>query len=366
MLRMLRTEEIYDAALDDEIFAQLASSMAGTIGARSGVIHWKNASEITEEISYSGYFSSADMAAFERDFANDDLWSVAINAPEHANRVWDCEQLVPESVYKSSRIYNEWVRPMGDDTYHCLGAVIRTGSEVGEIGFHRGKDGKAFGQDTVEAMNEGLSHLRRMISIRSKLIAGERQRTAAGAASDASVHAVLTLTAQGRLLHANEAAEELLGRDDALRMRGGRLAARIAKDQSALQAAIARAVSSEGIAASSLWLHRPKGDPYELSVTSANTGGNGRQIIVVVTQHPLRDSSICARIRTLYGLTQAEAEVAVRLAEGASIQQICDERTSTISTVRSQLKSINSKTGCTRQSQLVARIGQLPRFRLSP
>lgn len=363
MLRTIRTEDIYDAIVDDEAFEQLGSRMAEAIGARSGVIHWRNPREETEEISYSGYFSPSHMASFERDFADSDLWSTAVRQSDNANRVWNCEQLVPAPTYEMSRIYNEWVRPMGDDTFRCLGGVIRTGAEAAELGFHRGRSQPAFDEDTVRAVNEGLVHLRRMISIRSKLVSVNRQRSAAMAATDVGMHAVLTLDAQGRLLNANSAAEELLSRGDGLMLRGQRLVAWLANDSNAMQVAFARAAAAAATEASALLVHRPEGAPYELSVASANKDGAGRHIIVVVTERGLPDFSLHARIRALYGLTPAEAEVAVRLADGASIARIADERRASISTVRTQLKSVAGKMRCNRQSELVGMINSLPRFR---
>jgi DNA-binding CsgD family transcriptional regulator len=202
-----------------------------------------------------------------------------------------------------------------------------------------------------------------MIGIRSKLLSAERARTAAVAAADVGMHAVLTLDPQRRLLHANSAGEALLSRGEGLMLRRQRLAAWLAQDQNALQAAVARAGSAEATEASALLVHRPEGAPYELSVASANTDGTRRHIIVVVTERGVRDASLHARIRTLYGLTPAEAEVAVRVAEGASLELISGERQARISTVRTQLKAITAKMGCSRQSQLVAMINSLPRFR---
>lgn len=360
MLRPFRPEDIYDAAADDEAFDQLAATLARLIDARSAAFHWRDFREGTEEVSYSGYFSHDQMAVYEQHFADADLWSAAVSAPDRINRIWDCEELVPSRIYEGGRLYNEWVRPMGDDSFHAMGGVLRTGTAIGEIGFHRGKGQPAFEPEAVRIVEEGLVHLRRMVAIRSKLEASRQLSASVSGSLDAIGHAVLTLGPSGLLLHCNAAAEIVLRRADGITLRGGRLCASMPADNAALQAAIARAVAPGG-EAGGLLVERRRGRPYELSILSANIKDK-RQILIVLTDPDGRDTSLPTRLRALYGLTAAEADVAIRLAEGASPAILAEERRVTVATVHSQLKAIFVKLGCRRQSELVAIVGSLPRL----
>jgi DNA-binding CsgD family transcriptional regulator len=58
-------------------------------------------------------------------------------------------------------------------------------------------------------------------------------------------------------------------------------------------------------------------------------------------------------LRTLYGLTPAEATVASLLAEGKSVKEIADRTTVRENSVRIHLKKIFDKTGTKRQAELV-------------
>jgi DNA-binding CsgD family transcriptional regulator len=58
-------------------------------------------------------------------------------------------------------------------------------------------------------------------------------------------------------------------------------------------------------------------------------------------------------LRTLYGLTPAEAAVASLLAEGKSVKEIADHTTVRENTVRMHLKKVFDKTGTKRQAELV-------------
>jgi DNA-binding CsgD family transcriptional regulator len=59
------------------------------------------------------------------------------------------------------------------------------------------------------------------------------------------------------------------------------------------------------------------------------------------------------------GLTPAETDVALRLAEGKTAEVIAKARAVEIGTVRAQIKTILSKVGLNRQAELAARLNHL-------
>lgn len=59
-------------------------------------------------------------------------------------------------------------------------------------------------------------------------------------------------------------------------------------------------------------------------------------------------------LQAAYGLTPAEAEVACRLAMGNSVDQISVCNGKSLNTVRTHLRKVLEKTGCTRQAEAVA------------
>ncbi|MDO9598426.1 MAG: helix-turn-helix transcriptional regulator [Azoarcus sp.] len=70
---------------------------------------------------------------------------------------------------------------------------------------------------------------------------------------------------------------------------------------------------------------------------------------------------IRGRLQRVYGLTVAEAELAVLLANGDSLERIAELRAVTVETVRTQLKTVFRKTGANRQGQLVGWVVKLGR-----
>jgi DNA-binding CsgD family transcriptional regulator len=61
-----------------------------------------------------------------------------------------------------------------------------------------------------------------------------------------------------------------------------------------------------------------------------------------------------ARLRAEFGLTKAEARLALRIAEGSSLASAAKDFNVKLTTIRSQLQQVFAKTGTSRQTELVA------------
>ena len=76
--------------------------------------------------------------------------------------------------------------------------------------------------------------------------------------------------------------------------------------------------------------------------------------LVVLTPIGTDRSPSADLMRSLFDLTASEARVAIGLALGRSPEDIADEGGVAITTVRSQLRRVLEKTGCTRQAEVAA------------
>jgi DNA-binding CsgD family transcriptional regulator len=64
----------------------------------------------------------------------------------------------------------------------------------------------------------------------------------------------------------------------------------------------------------------------------------------------------------IFDLTPAEARVALLLANGASLQEVAEQRRVSMNTVLSQVKALKTKTGTSKQSDLVRKLVSTPAF----
>ncbi|HEX9933216.1 MAG TPA: hypothetical protein VGB08_10280, partial [Allosphingosinicella sp.] len=252
MAKQVRTEQIYDALVDEESFERLPDMLAQAFDARSCVIHWHYSDGTADILSHSSYFSPEQLALYGSHFAPLDPWAQAAARHQRVNEAADLESLVAESEYERSAFYNDYIRAMGDDTYRCIGVRVESPWGSGMVALQRGKSQERFAPEALARLEEDVRHLQRLLVVRGRLAAAERRFASVSAAVDALATALIVVTRTGRVLHANCAAEEMFRREDGLGVRAGLLSARGAEAARALRAAILRAADPAAPQASAL------------------------------------------------------------------------------------------------------------------
>lgn len=353
---VLIVSQIYEAALDDEQFTALPLVLAHHFHARSAVIHWLDSSRRSEVDATSGYYSASQMRTYTENFAANDLWTVAAARDACRNTAWNANDLVAEDDYAKSTFYNDWIRPMGDDTWRCAGAVMETSRGFGIIGIHRGRSQPDFGNEVVDRLQEALPHLRRALAMRGKLQAYGSALESWNQIFEAGRSATFIIDALGRVRRLNEAAERLLEQGNLLELRDRRIVpccSQQAKRWSQMVCCATDQVSpSAGEAAfgqtvETVWTAEA------LPIVAGDLAGCAL-VTIAHWQDATQSGAKGGRLREIYGLTEAEAAIATLITEGQSLTEIAGARGTTRETIRSQLKHILAKTGTRRQAELVS------------
>lgn len=196
---------------------------------------------------------------------------------------------------------------------------------------------------------------------------GQGAALAAGALETLGI-AAFVCDGSGRVRALTPAAEESLGRG-VVRLRQGRLGAARDEDTRALEVALAAAV--RGLAAPgdrplrTLVLRDPEA-PLSVEVVDVVTlparpfaFGFEPRALVTVRGARREDPNLSEVLKLAFALTPAEADIAVRLADGESREAIAQARGASVETVRSQVKSLFGKLGVSRAGELSARLTRL-------
>jgi DNA-binding CsgD family transcriptional regulator len=77
------------------------------------------------------------------------------------------------------------------------------------------------------------------------------------------------------------------------------------------------------------------------------------------------DQALTKRLNEVFGLTPSEAAVALLIGNGRSPADIAGERQVSVDTVRSQLKAVSAKLGCSRQAEIAAVVQRWQRTRIA-
>jgi DNA-binding CsgD family transcriptional regulator len=252
--------------------------------------------------------------------------------------------------------------------------LLRNSGQWGGVAFHR-RDGEApFGDAELTLLRELFPHLRRAFAAEAQLgMARAASGSVLRAGLDALPDGVALLDAEGRLVFANAALKGMAAAEDGLALTAEGLehpdaAIRLALRR-AVTAALAAAEGRVGLlpSAASLALPRPSGGaPWMLRAlpvlprAEAKLLDGFRGAMLLVTDGGKRAKPSAALLSRLFALTPAEAALAASLAAGRSLDEHASRRGVSRETVRSQLAAIRRKTGCRRQTDLVALFARLP------
>jgi DNA-binding CsgD family transcriptional regulator len=348
--RGICAEEIYSALLDDDAFANLPVRLAERFGARSTVVHWHYHDGPADILAHSQYFSDEQLHRYATEFAPLDPW--AQGASRHrANHALDLESVVPPAIYERSTFYNEFIRAMGDDTYRCMGVRIENADGAGMIAIQRGKSQRSYEPELVAELSETSIHLRRLLAVRGKFAAMQRNSRKLESILDYMPQAVFVVDHAQKLTYSNTAGDALLRRGDAIAVKGGRVHGLARNSERLLKRAVELACAPAPTC-SAVLLEHPRGKP--LPATIVPLTACARQALIIVQDAAHTNAGLITQLQAFFGLTAAEAMIGTRLADGVSLPEIADMRGVSVATVRAQLKSLLQKMDCHRQSEVVA------------
>ena len=241
------------------------------------------------------------------------------------------------------------------------------------IGFHRGFGSAPLDRIALDWLERVRVHLIEAIAIYRHLRDVHAERASTSQILHGIRHPIMLVDAMRGLLFKNAAAQSLLRSTDYVVDRNGTLGCRDPKDDSALTIAIqdldlhGNGGNAFGEKASFVRLNRSAGGPpvgvYVSALRPREVMGAAFGMIPTAllvfhdpTLRPELDPFIVAE---MFGLTPAEARVAVRLVRGQDAAAIAQSTAKSIETVRTQIKSLLSKAGVDRQAELVRLVGTL-------
>lgn len=282
--------------------------------------------------------------------------------------ILSCSEHLDAKFVQKDEYFNDYCLPL--ERRYLMGTNFSSqGQLVTSFAVMRTAGQGPFGRSEKALLRHLLPDLRWALRLDLRLRAVRAQAALGQSLLDALPQAVLAADAAGRIRHANRAAEDLLIAGTTLRQSQGRLTASTPLETSALQAALRRAVEAapggEPGPTSSLVVHDFAGAALAVTVTPLdrhaglpNLPAQRLALVVAVPTQPRRPDPL--PLRTAFGFTGAEVELAAALVGGQRLNAIANARGVRMPTVRTQLRALFDKTGTKRQAQLVGLITSLP------
>lgn len=175
---------------------------------------------------------------------------------------------------------------------------------------------------------------------------------------DELAHGVLVASAQGQLLHANHAARHELARRQSLCVDEGHLRTTDERQSRVLVQALAKA---ENGLRSLIALRSPAGS---LSIAVVPLRGQvaraASTIALILSRASVCDALMLCFFARSHGLTPAEEQVLGILCQGYSAPEVATQLNVAVSTVRSHVRSLCTKTHSNGVRALVGQVAVLP------
>jgi DNA-binding CsgD family transcriptional regulator len=165
---------------------------------------------------------------------------------------------------------------------------------------------------------------------------------------------LIIVSPDGHILSTNASAATRLASIDGLTSEDGILVAESVAETEQLHRCIREAIDT-GASGAMLIRRSRERRPHTLIVRSMGSREPLRAL-VAIRDSATRTQTFVDRVRTLFRLAPAEADIAVQLAMGSDLQEIAQARGVSINTIRTQMASAMVKVGVRRQAELVAAI----------
>lgn len=256
--------------------------------------------------------------------------------------------------------YQEFVLPLG--MRHTLGLSMRA-ADGRTVFLSAMRPGRPFAPRDESFFLRVGRHFRRASRLRAQVAEAQERALHATVALDSLNYGILVIDERGRVALTNAFAQKAtIG--EPLHIRRGRLSAGSAAAARSLEALQSHALTG-GAPAAPLQIPSEDGGyilwVLPLPATSPLSANRKPGALVVLRHRKTRLEIAPQELRILFGLTKAEAELALTLGEGGNLRSAALKRGISLATARTQLHWVLQKTGAQTQAELVRTLAAFSR-----
>jgi len=351
---------IYDTALDTASWPNALAAVADFVGGHASGLLVKNPTNKSVAVRCHAGVDPCYLRQYADTYSK--CGPVATSLYCDVNQVVSIAELIPYNEYCRGRFYQEWARPQGwvDIAFTVLDKSAGNCSCLSVV---RSESRGMVDEEMRRRLALVTPHLRRALLINRAIDFKQAEAATFADVLDGMAVGLFLLDARSRIVHANAAANEILGSSDILCSSSGRLIANdVQADQVLRDAAAAvvdgdTAVGSKGIAVP---LTAHNGDRYVAHLLPLGSGARRDAGIVFtataavfVRKAALGGPSSPEVIGRTYSLTPAELRVLVAIVEIGGVPEVAEELGVADTTVKTHLGRLFEKTGTGRQADLV-------------
>ena len=363
---------IYEASVQPAKWPQVVAETAALMGSTRALMLTPFHRADDGGIYFPHGIPETFMQQYASRYIEHDIWAqrgMERGAYVEGNVFLDRDLLSVQEMFESI-FYREFLSKM-DILRLCSGVVFGQNSVVPmltNLAFFRGPREPEFDEGNRDLLRLALPHFSRALGIHVRLHDAELRSALSLSALDRLASGVILVGSQGKVLHLNRVANQIISSNDGLSVNKQLdqmvLAAIKPGETRALHSAIELALHPDTIEvphfSHGVRITRPSRHPaYVLNLAPLppeNEFGSerGRAHVIIFIVDPGASQVIdAALLKKLYGCTAAEARVAQRMLVADTTSQAAQALGIAEATVRAHLKSIFVKTATHRQAELM-------------
>jgi DNA-binding CsgD family transcriptional regulator len=348
---------IYDTALDAAAWTAALPGINSFVGGEACGLFSKDS---VSKLGTTHYYYGADPYYIQL-YADTHSKFDPLAVLPRLGQVMPIPALVAYDEYRRGRFYREWLLPQGfADAANVV--LQHPGPEPAVLFTVLPGNRRMVGDEMRRRIDHIVPHMQRALRISTAIGLKHMESVTLASSLDGLSTAVFLLDAAGQILHSNAAASTLLKTNEFLRSLNGRLIANSVEVNQSLRKALVQ-ISNSGIANESvaLPLGRCDGERYVGHVVTLASGVMQRVIgtankavaALFVRKASLQAHCSVELIAKIYKLTRSETRVLLAIIEVGGVPETADALGIGETTVRTHLYRIFSKTGVSRQADLV-------------
>lgn len=353
-------QSLYDAAVDPARWTDALQKTTAFVQGTAANLFWQDAAT-SEATTFHSWNCSPEYEQLYFDkYASLNPYFPALAFVEIGKPVSGAD-LIPHEEFRQTRFYKEWVQPQG--LIDVIGVNLeRTAATTAFFAIRRSEEDGIIDEEARRRCALIVPHVRRAVSIGKVVQKAKSTESMLKAALERVAAAVIFVGADGRIVFANDAAEDMLKARQVLISRHGFAGAvdpnadKLLREAFALAARGDAAIGAKGI---DIPLIDGEGRDYVANVLPMDSGSRrvpdtGTAVaalfvksITLATQTPLETAA------RRYRLTPSELRVLAAVLEAGRIADIADRLGISKATVKTHLNHLMAKTGARRQTDLI-------------
>ncbi len=350
---------VYDCVLEPENWTAALRKINGLTGADSSAFHWGDLATHTVIEAYHVGMTPEFLEALRR---HSMVWAMQVNAIAwEVGKVQYLADLLDRNEFENGRFYREVIVPHRQCDYMAVNPV-NNGRQLASLSVNTNVDTGFFKPRSVELMRLLAPHICKAARLSAAFDLKTLQASMLEKTLDTLTSGVMLLSANNQVVYINASAQQMLQGHSGMWLANGKLAIKDVDVESLFALSLAAMQDPAAVKRQPPDTIAVPDDNNPLILTLLPIASGRRKGLMgafeaaaaVFIQHLGRTPPIPgAALGALYELTPTEIKVTMALLQGFDVTDTADILGIAEATVRTHLKHIYSKTGATRQAELI-------------